>query len=300
MIYGAGIQNKHIFINGKNEDSGIYKTIGKEASNNVHKDELWNNFVSNKIVLDLHSEIDTAYKIIKESWIESGAGKGRRMKNMSNKTTAVFIETENGDMRTKSKGKLLSHFLQGIEARILWGIMNEERDSFVMPHHDGWVSFNNWDTDILEKIIKGSFPIGEKLPACRTIAKGIGSNLSTVNRAIQKMAEKNVGALLVMHEDKVAGIISERDYTRKLILKNRSSKDTPVADVMTKDVGYVTQQEQVNECMALMTEKRIRHLPVIEDGKVLGVISLGDVVKTIIDEQDHEIQDYEQYIRGWY
>ena len=123
---------------------------------------------------------------------------------------------------------------------------------------------------------------------------------ATVYEAIQKMAEKNVGALLVMHEDKVAGIISERDYTRKLILKNRSSKDTPVADVMTKDVCYVTQQEQVNECMALMTEKRIRHLPVIEDGKVLGVISLGDVVKTIIDEQDHEIQDYEQYIRGWY
>ncbi|MBT5558905.1 MAG: CBS domain-containing protein [Proteobacteria bacterium] len=123
---------------------------------------------------------------------------------------------------------------------------------------------------------------------------------ASVYEAIQKMAEKNVGALLVMHEDKVAGIISERDYTRKLILKNRSSKDTPVADVMTKDVCYVTQQEQVNECMALMTEKRIRHLPVIEDGKVLGVISLGDVVKTIIDEQDHEIQDYEQYIRGWY
>jgi signal-transduction protein with cAMP-binding, CBS, and nucleotidyltransferase domain len=123
---------------------------------------------------------------------------------------------------------------------------------------------------------------------------------ATVYEAIQKMAEKNVGALLVMHEDKVAGIISERDYTRKLILKNRSSKDTPVADVMTKDVCYVTQQEQVNECMALMTEKRIRHLPVIEDGKVLGIISLGDVVKTIIDEQDHEIKDYEQYIRGWY
>ena len=123
---------------------------------------------------------------------------------------------------------------------------------------------------------------------------------ATVYEAIQKMAEKNVGALLVMHEDKVAGIISERDYTRKLILKNRSSKDTPVADVMTQDVCYVTQQEQVNECMALMTEKRIRHLPVIEDGKVLGIISLGDVVKTIIDEQDHEIKDYEQYIRGWY
>ena len=153
LIYGAGIQNKHIFINGKNEDSGIYKTIGKEASNNVHKDELWNNFVSNKIVLDLHSEIDTAYKIIKESWIESGSGKGKRMKNMSNKTTAVFIETENGDMRTKSKGKLLSHFLQGIEARILWGIMNEERDSFVMPHHDGWVSKWEWDTKRLEQLI---------------------------------------------------------------------------------------------------------------------------------------------------
>jgi signal-transduction protein with cAMP-binding, CBS, and nucleotidyltransferase domain len=123
---------------------------------------------------------------------------------------------------------------------------------------------------------------------------------ATVFEAIQKMAEKNIGALLVMHDNKVAGIISERDYTRKLILKNRSSKNTPVSEVMTKDVCYVTREEKVNKCMAIMTEKRIRHLPVIEDGKVLGIISLGDVVKTIIDEQDHEIQDYERYIRGWY
>ena len=123
---------------------------------------------------------------------------------------------------------------------------------------------------------------------------------ATVFEAIQKMDEKNVGALLVLHEDKVAGIISERDYTRKIILKNRSSKGTSVADIMTKDVCYVTQKEEVSECMALMTEKRIRHLPVIEEEKVLGVISLGDVVKSIIDEQDHEIKDYERYIRGWY
>ena len=123
---------------------------------------------------------------------------------------------------------------------------------------------------------------------------------ATVLEAIQEMDRKNVGALLVMQKEKVAGIISERDYTRKVILKNRSSKDTTVAEVMTRDVCYVTQNEQVNECMALMTEKRFRHLPIIEDGKVLGLISLGDVVKTIIDEQDHQIKDYEKYIRGWY
>lgn len=122
---------------------------------------------------------------------------------------------------------------------------------------------------------------------------------ATVLEAIQEMDNKNVGALLVMQKDKVAGIISERDYTRKVILKDRSSKDTTVAEVMTRDVCYVTQNAQVNECMALMTEKRFRHLPVIEDGKVLGIISLGDVVKTIIDEQDHEIQNYERYVRGW-
>ncbi|MBT5031622.1 MAG: CBS domain-containing protein [Proteobacteria bacterium] len=122
---------------------------------------------------------------------------------------------------------------------------------------------------------------------------------ATVFEAIQEMDKKNVGALLVVQKEKVAGIISERDYMRKVILKNRSSKDTTVAEVMTRDVCYVTLNELVNECMALMTEKRFRHLPVIEDGKVLGIISLGDVVKTIIDEQDHEIQNYERYVRGW-
>ncbi len=123
---------------------------------------------------------------------------------------------------------------------------------------------------------------------------------ASVFEAIQRMDHENIGALLVMQEGKIAGIISERDYARKVILKGKSSKTTHVNEVMTRDVCYVTKDRRVHECMALMTEKHIRHLPVIEDEKVLGMISLGDVVKTIIDEQDHDIQDYERYIHGRY
>lgn len=118
--------------------------------------------------------------------------------------------------------------------------------------------------------------------------------------ALEKMALENIGALLVMQGDKVQGIITERDYARKVILKGKHSKEVLVRDVMTSPVCYVTRENTMHECMALMTEKRFRHLPVIEDKQLLGMISMGDVVKTIIDEQDHEITNYENYIHGWY
>ena len=113
------------------------------------------------------------------------------------------------------------------------------------------------------------------------------------------MALENIGALLVMQEDKVQGIITERDYARKIILKGKHSKEVLVRDVMTSPVCYVTRKNTMHECMALMTEKHFRHLPVMEDKQLLGLISMGDVVKTIIDEQDHEIASYENYIHGW-
>ena len=121
-----------------------------------------------------------------------------------------------------------------------------------------------------------------------------------VYTALEKMAQENVGALLVMQGDTVEGIISERDYARKVILKGKYSMEVLVRDVMTSPVCYVTRERTMHECMALMTEKRFRHLPVIEDNQLLGMISIGDVVKTIIDEQDHEIINYENYIHGWY
>ena len=121
-----------------------------------------------------------------------------------------------------------------------------------------------------------------------------------VYEAIEKMAQEDIGALLVMEEGKVKGIISERDYARKVILKGKSSKQTMISEVMTTDVCYISKKRRMHECMALMTEKHFRHLPVIDDGILLGLITMGDVVKTIIEEQDHEIEDYQNYIRGGY
>ena len=121
-----------------------------------------------------------------------------------------------------------------------------------------------------------------------------------VYAAIEKMAQEDIGALLVMEEGKVKGIISERDYARKVILKGKSSKQTMISEVMTTDVCYISKKRRMHECMALMTEKHFRHLPVIDDGILLGLITMGDVVKTIIEEQDHEIEDYQNYIRGGY
>ncbi len=120
----------------------------------------------------------------------------------------------------------------------------------------------------------------------------------TVYHALQMMAEKNIGALLVVDNDDVAGIFSERDYARKGILQGRASKDTPVSEIMTTTVYYVRSDQSIQDCMTLFTDKRIRHLPVFEEKKLLGVVSIGDVVKGIISEQESTIQQLEDYIIG--
>lgn len=121
---------------------------------------------------------------------------------------------------------------------------------------------------------------------------------STVFDAIQLMADKGIGALLVMGNGNLVGILSERDYARKVILKGKASKQTPVNDIMTKDVLFARLEQSVEECMALMTDKHIRHLPIVESEKVVGMISIGDLVKTIIAEQQFTIKQLEQYISG--
>ncbi len=119
-----------------------------------------------------------------------------------------------------------------------------------------------------------------------------------VFNAVKLMAEKEVGALMVMEGSKVVGVISERDYARKVILKERSSKATRVNEIMTTHVLYTQPDRTVEECMTLMTEKHIRHLPVMEGGRLLGVISIGDLVKSIIAEQRFVIEQLERYITG--
>ncbi len=119
---------------------------------------------------------------------------------------------------------------------------------------------------------------------------------TSVFDAIKLMSGKRVGALLVLKGEKLVGIISERDYTRKVILKGRSSRDTPVKKIMTSRVIYTSPDQPIEKCMALMTAKRIRHLPVLEDGQLVGVISIGDLVKAIISEQESLIQDLENDI----
>jgi CBS domain-containing protein len=121
---------------------------------------------------------------------------------------------------------------------------------------------------------------------------------ASVFEAIELMAEKQVGALVVIEGDRPVGIISERDYARKVILQHRSSKDTPIKDVMTTRLVYARPDQNVQECMALMTEKRIRHLPVLEGGRLVGLISIGDLVKAIIAEQQFMIEQLENYIAG--
>jgi len=121
---------------------------------------------------------------------------------------------------------------------------------------------------------------------------------TSVFEALRKMADHGVGALLVMDGNALAGIVSERDYARKVILMGRASRDTPVRDVMSEDVVTVTPESTMQDCMARMTEHHIRHLPVLRDGMVIGVISIGDVVKATISEQAFLIDQLQRYIQG--
>ena len=118
----------------------------------------------------------------------------------------------------------------------------------------------------------------------------------TVFDAIKKMNEKSVGALPVVADEKLVGIISERDYARKVILEDRRSKDTKVKEIMTEHVYHVSPVQKIEECMSIMTERHIRHLPVVTDGKLSGMISLGDVVKYIISDQQFKIEQLEKDI----
>jgi CBS domain-containing protein len=122
----------------------------------------------------------------------------------------------------------------------------------------------------------------------------------SVMETLELMSAKNIGAVLVMDGERLAGIFSERDYARKGILQGRKAKSTPVTEVMTPNVFTVSPTETIEDCMKIMSDKRFRHLPVVEDGKVVGVLSISDIVTAIINEQASRIQNLEQYITGGY
>jgi CBS domain-containing protein len=123
---------------------------------------------------------------------------------------------------------------------------------------------------------------------------------ATVMEALKLMAEKHIGALVVTHDDQVVGIISERDYARKVALLGKTSINTHVKDIMTDKVYYVSLKTTARECLVLTTQQSIRHLPVLENGKLVGMISIGDVVKSVIGEQETEIRELSEYITGKY
>ncbi len=121
---------------------------------------------------------------------------------------------------------------------------------------------------------------------------------SSVYEALSLMAEHNLGAVMVCEDDMLVGILSERDYARKIILLDRASRDTKIAEIMTREVETVTEQDTVDHCMELMTKGHFRHLPVVDGDTVIGLVSIGDVVKTVIENQQSLIGDLERYITG--
>ena len=135
--------------------------------------------------------------------------------------------------------------------------------------------------------------LGTKRPDLFAVAPDV-----PVIDAIRLMAEKRIGAVLVMDGARLAGILSERDYARKIVLEGRSSKDTPVRAIMTADVVTVTPEDTVPACMQVVTQHRIRHLPVMESGEVAGMISIGDLVAAVIEDQQHELDQLQRYIAG--
>jgi CBS domain-containing protein len=122
------------------------------------------------------------------------------------------------------------------------------------------------------------------------------SSNNTVRQALQLMADKNIGAIVIKDQDNLTGIFSERDYARKVVLKGKNSNDTKLAEVMSKDVITISSDMQIDACMQLMTDKRIRHLPVVDNGKSLGIISIGDVVRLMIDEQKYLIEQLQKFV----
>ncbi|MFN2309469.1 MAG: CBS domain-containing protein [Gammaproteobacteria bacterium] len=119
---------------------------------------------------------------------------------------------------------------------------------------------------------------------------------ATVYDALALMAEQNIGSLAVLRDGQLVGLVSERDYARKVALKGRASKDTPVRDIMATRVPYARPEQTVEECMAVVTDLRVRHLPVLDDGRLIGIVSIGDLVKAIITEQQFIIDQLEHYI----
>jgi CBS domain-containing protein len=121
---------------------------------------------------------------------------------------------------------------------------------------------------------------------------------ASVYQALELMADKDVGAVLVTENDRLVGLFSERDYARKVILKGRASRQTQVQELMSKDVLYVRPEQTIDNCMALMTAKKVRHLPVLEEGRLMGIVTIGDVVKAVINKQEVIISELENYISG--